>query len=50
MHNRVDLKIKALDELKKSCDDMGVIIGHDADHGFGKINLRNAFSRIKSLI
>jgi hypothetical protein len=48
--NRLDLKQQALDILLKTCDDMGPVIGWDYVHGFGRINIRNALSRIKTLL
>ena len=36
-----------LDILLDSCDDLGPQIGFDIRNGFGKINLRNAFSKLK---
>lgn len=48
--NRMDLKQQALDILLNTCDDMGPVIGRDSVHGFGSLNIRNAFSRIKTLL
>lgn len=40
-------KMDCIDALVAGVDDIGPVVGFDVQNGFGRINLRNAFSKIK---
>jgi subtilisin family serine protease len=40
-------KMDCIDALVAGVDDIGPVVGFDVQHGFGRINLRNAISKIK---
>lgn len=45
--NHLPKKMDCIDALVAGVDDIGPVVGFDVQHGFGRINLRNAFSKIK---